>query len=257
MNKGNPFYGNIFQDYPPSVPLRPYVAAYWHINNSSGSTIHLPVVPDGSSDIIFYLNSNDSPFVVGLMSRAQLIETPDAIQLFGIRFCPGVLSFLLETDMRELTNITRPLDQFSRNPFGRLRIKKNPVSQLLAESNRIIEEEINKTTFHDTILTIIRKLSSSPELSISSLAREYGIHPKNLERLFYRHIGISPKKFGGIMRFYKAHKHLLHNGLQDLVTTSLESGYFDQSHFNREYKKLTGTHPTSNTMSILYNTPSE
>ena len=76
---------------------------------------------------------------------------------------------------------------------------------------------------------------------------------KSLERLFYRHIGIAPKKFAGIIRFYKAHKNILHKGLQDLVTTSLISGYFDQPHFNREYKKLTGTYPTSETMSILYN----
>ncbi len=191
------------------------------------------------------------------MSRAQLIPTPDTIQLFGIRFCPGILSFLLETDMRELTNITMPLAQLSSNPFAWLRYKEIPVSQIVAESNLFIEELVEKTTFNDDLLTIICRISSFPELSISSLARDYAIHPKNLERLFYRHAGVSPKKFARIMRFYKAHKHLLHNGLQDLVTTSLEAGYFDQPHFNREYKKLTGTHPTSNTMSILYKTPSD
>ena len=154
--------------------------------------------------------------------------------------------------MRKLTNLTMPLTELDSNPFTKLRCKEKSVSQIVAECNRIIEELVRKTTFHDNLLTIIRKISSSPELSVSRLAQEHAIHPKNLERLFYKHTGVSPKQFAGIMRFYKAHKHLLHNGLQDLVTISLEAGYFDQPHFNREYKKLTGTHPTSNTMSILY-----
>jgi AraC-like DNA-binding protein len=40
----------------------------------------------------------------------------------------------------------------------------------------------------------------------------------------------------------------------NLVTIALSSGYFDQAHFNREYKKLTGFSPNNETMSILYNT---
>ena len=31
-------------------------------------------------------------------------------------------------------------------------------------------------------------------------------------------------------------------------------GYFDQAHFNRDFKKLTGLTPSSKLMSILYNT---
>ena len=56
------------------------------------------------------------------------------------------------------------------------------------------------------------------------------------------------------MRFQKAHKIISNEGLYDLVTVALSSGYFDQAHFNREYKKLIGFNPNNETMSILYNT---
>ena len=56
------------------------------------------------------------------------------------------------------------------------------------------------------------------------------------------------------MRFQKAHKKISKEGLKQLVVIALSSGYFDQAHFNREYKKLVGFNPTNETMSILYNT---
>ncbi len=252
MPKEQRFYGNIFRDYLPPRTIQPFVAAYWFIKNHTDSTLNIPVVPDGCSDIIFYLNSDDQPFVVGVMSHAQLIPTPHRMELFGIRFRPAILSFLLGSDMRQLTDTTRPLSELNNTLAEKLQTKRKSNNEIIAHSNSILKSLIAQTNFHDTLLALVGEIIDSPDLSIARLALENNIHSKSLARLFYRHIGVAPKKFAGIMRFFKAHKHLLHNGLQDLVTTSLESGYFDQPHFNREYKKLTGTNPTSSTMSILY-----
>lgn len=56
------------------------------------------------------------------------------------------------------------------------------------------------------------------------------------------------------MRFQKAHKQISKEGLKCLIVIALDSGYFDQAHFNHEYKKLVGYNPSNETMSILYNT---
>lgn len=55
--------------------------------------------------------------------------------------------------------------------------------------------------------------------------------------MFNKRIGLSPKTIARIMRFQKAHKRISNEGLAYLVTVALSSGYFDQAHFNREYKK--------------------
>ncbi len=246
------FYGTVFQDYTPSPVLQPYVAAYWFLNNRTGAALNVPVVPDGCSDILFYLSSNDPPFVVGVMSHARIVPTPDGMKLFGIRFRPAIVSFLLGADMRRITDTTMFLADIGHDFMAKMQLKGLADEEIIAHTNSVLESLIVETDFNDYFLHIVGQLSGSPDIPIKELARKNNLGSKNLERLFYRHVGVSPKKFSGIMRFFRAHKSILHNGLQDLVTTSLESGYFDQAHFNREYKKLTGTNPTSEVMSILY-----
>jgi AraC-like DNA-binding protein len=250
--KSSSFYGTIFCDYTPSPVLQPVVAAYWLLDNQTGGTIHVPVVPDGCSDVIFYLNHDESPFVVGVMRHAQVIPTPDGMQLFGIRFRPGRLSFVLGEDMRALADTTQPLANHWENFADELRAQEMVEQKIISCANGFQESLLPKIVFNDSFLHIVDQLISATEIPIKELARDNNLCSKRLERLFYRHIGVSPKQFAGIMRFYKAHKNILHHGLQDLVTTSLNAGYFDQAHFNREYKKLTGTNPTSEVMSILY-----
>jgi len=75
-----------------------------------------------------------------------------------------------------------------------------------------------------------------------------------LERLFISYVGVTPKKFCKIVRFYDTHKILSKEGIENLSQKVLENGYFDQAHFNRDFKKLTGVNPSSKLMSILYNT---
>lgn len=246
------FYGTVFQDYTPSPVLQPHVAAYWLLSNQTGKILNVPVVPDGCSDVIFFLNSDDPPFVVGVMTHAQVIPTPVGMRLFGIRFRPGRLSFLLGADMHQITDRTKPLAEIGSDFTEKLRVKGMADQKIIAHANGVLESLITHAGFNNYFLDIVDQLILSADIPIKELARKNNLGSKRLERLFYRHIGVSPKQFAGIIRFFRAHKNILYNGLQDLVTTSLESGYFDQSHFNREYKKLTGTNPTSEVMSILY-----
>jgi len=250
--KSSSFYGTVFRDYAPSPVLQPIVAAYWLLDNQTGKTVHVPVVPDGCSDVILYLNRDEPPFVVGVMRHAQVIPTPDGMQLFGIRFRPGRLSFVLGEDMHGLTDTTRPLADLWEDFTKELRLQEMVEQKIITCANDFLEKLLHEIVFNDSFLDIVDLLIKATETSIKKLAQDNNLGCKRLERLFYRHIGVSPKQFAGIMRFFKAHKNLLHNGLQDLVATSLNAGYFDQAHFNREYKKLTGTNPTSEVMSILY-----
>ncbi len=246
------FYGDMFVDLPPSEELCSYIASYWFLHNRTSSTLHLPVVPDGSSDIIFPFGKEEPPFVVGLMTCARTVPIPAGMKSFGVRFQPAILSFLLGCHMQSLTDRTEILAKIDNFHLVQIEVEGKTEEKIISLANEVFEKKFQQISFDVTFLQIVKKLTHFPESSISELAKESDIGAKSLERLFYRHIGVAPKKFAGIIRFFKAHKDILHNGLQDLVTTSLKSGYFDQPHFNREFKKLTGTSPTSDTMSILY-----
>jgi hypothetical protein len=90
--------------------------------------------------IIFYLNKSESlediqgPFVNGIMESAKLIPIPHSMQFFGIRFQPGVLSYLLNTDMKLLKNKMQPLILIDEIILNNLTLSDNRIdSEILHE----------------------------------------------------------------------------------------------------------------------------
>jgi len=115
---------NRLREYSPNNNLKKYIDSYWFFRNNTGEIISFPVVPDGCSDIVYYLNKSDklgdleNPFVTGVMEFAKLVPIPNKMELFGIRFRPGVLSYLLKTDMSELKNKMCNLSRINENIFN-------------------------------------------------------------------------------------------------------------------------------------------
>ena len=85
--------------------------------------------------------------------------------------------------------------------------------------------------------------SGATRKRIADLARYIGISQSALERRFKRVIGVSPKKFASLARLQRA-AQLQATGA-DLTTVAHESGYFDQSHFIKEFRRATGSAPSA------------
>lgn len=248
------------KEYNPSDSLHKYIDSFWFFRNNTGGKINFPVVPDGCSDIIFYLNNFnklddlESPFITGIMESAELVPIPDKMELFGVRFKPGILWYILRTDMKKLNNKMCSLSEINKELPYILQIDKNAGDAgIISSISSNLERILSDILFKDSFLEIVKEISNNPEFAITELAKAGGYSVKTLERVFYKKIGLSPRKFARIMRFRTAHRMITRRGLANLVEVALFSGYFDQSHFNREYKKLVGFNPNNQVMSILYN----
>ena len=69
---------------------------------------------------------------------------------------------------------------------------------------------------------------------------------KQFEREFYLHVGMNPKEYSRIVRLQKA-LALLHQKRNDInhAQIAYASGYADQSHYIREFKRFSGYTPHS------------
>jgi len=78
---------------------------------------------------------------------------------------------------------------------------------------------------------------------IEELARRIGLSQSALERRFRRVVGASPKKFASIVRL----RHILHLRSKGADFTSIAhaAGYYDQSHFIKDFKRFSGLAPES------------
>ncbi len=76
---------------------------------------------------------------------------------------------------------------------------------------------------------------------IEQLARHVGLSQSALERRFRRVVGLSPKKFASLLRLGRAVR--LRAGGADLTAVAHGAGYFDQSHFIHDFRRVTGSAP--------------
>lgn len=77
------------------------------------------------------------------------------------------------------------------------------------------------------------------QVTVRNLSRDLNISERQLERRFTLAIGVSPKRFAAIVRFRAA---VAAAGARSLADVAQVAGYYDQSHFIREFRTLTG-HP--------------
>jgi len=82
---------------------------------------------------------------------------------------------------------------------------------------------------------------SEQNVSVHSLADLAGLSPYYLVRVFHKHVGIPPHKYQTIVRIHQARK-LLRSGAA-VSEVAYRTGFCDQSHLNRCFKRTLGITP--------------
>lgn len=93
---------------------------------------------------------------------------------------------------------------------------------------------------------------------LKEVSSDLFISDRQLQRRFGEAVGVGPKTFQRISRLETVLKHLLLNQNRDYLAFALEHGYYDQSHFIKEFKEYVGESPSlflqdKNFMSHFYN----
>jgi AraC-like DNA-binding protein len=86
-----------------------------------------------------------------------------------------------------------------------------------------------------------RLLGSGGAAAVGELARELGWSRRHLAARFRAELGMPPKALARILRFERAVQRL--RGGEELAALAIEAGYYDQAHFNRDFRALAGTTP--------------
>jgi AraC-like DNA-binding protein len=74
--------------------------------------------------------------------------------------------------------------------------------------------------------------------------KQSGYSHRRFITLFSRAVGLTPKAYCRVLRFQCVLRRARNGGFASLIDLAMASGYSDQSHFNREFRELTGVTPT-------------
>ncbi len=253
-----------FREIAPAAALRPYIASYWMIRGEPGVPIRDRTYPDGCQEVVFNINStvmrSDSPGgysrnpnaeLIGQMTRYYDIETNGEQCYFGIKFYPHGFSV------------------FTREPIHDLRDQSIPVNDVLNLDAAPLLDRIFSTSDFETFVDFANRyfrlalaekkaasksyqlvdravrilLEDQDELNIDTLRQQLGIGHRRLQTLFRDFVGLSPKQLLRMIRFQTSFR-FLHDANLALTDVAMLSGYYDQAHFNHDFKAYAGITPT-------------
>jgi AraC-like DNA-binding protein len=219
------------------------------------------VLPDGCLEWIFHLGDpfrrlncarvwelQPRSFVVGQLTRFILLQPTGPLATMGVRFRPGGAYRFLQLPMHLLT------DSFvaTGDIWGRAGdLLEDAVLEARSdlERQRLIEDFLldglirsePRRRFDAAINQVMCSRGQAP---VNQVAVTIGCSPRQLEREFRAHAGLSPKALARVIRF----QHLLalagETTLRQWANVALDSGYADQSHMVREFRELSGQTPT-------------
>lgn len=89
--------------------------------------------------------------------------------------------------------------------------------------------------------TINKINAENGNVRIKELAKEFFISLDAFEKRFRKTTGAQPKQFSHIVKMNTIDQHKLVPSFLDMT---FENGYYDQPHFNKDFKIFTGQTPT-------------
>ena len=242
-----------YKEYRPNSLLSPYIETYWVSNDFWGEGKFHKILPDGCVDIIFSFDRAKSTFftkIVGTMTSFLEITYPQTVEMFGIRFRPAGITAFTRVPVEEFTDRDVELalvDTLFDKSFCETLPERQSVEELIRHTDNYL---INSIPYlYHSEKQIIRAVDliyfAKGQLSSAKVACEVCLCQRHFERKFKAAIGISPKTFAKIHRFKYALRYLRDNPNQDLVSVSIECGYYDHTHLIKDFKTLSGNTPTA------------
>ncbi|REL24030.1 AraC family transcriptional regulator [Rhodohalobacter sp. SW132] len=248
----------------PSDKLKGFVRFFWvfEIDNITKPYIYRSMA-DPCCELIFHYKGQydeltksgerTSSFFSGIHSQTQHYRrfiTEESFGIFGMYLYPFASQQLLGLPGNELTDQMPDLSSALGRPGAELEEQ-----MILAGSN---SERYNILTaflenhFHQNpvdehpVCSAIRHIIHSPKTySVRELAEYYHLSERQFERKFKEHTGFTPVKYLRLVRFGKACDHYTEFDNKSLTEIALECGYYDQSHFIKDFKQFSGYHPSA------------
>ncbi len=253
----------IYQELAPPAALAPYVKFFWTLKGTSKPLDYLPhrLFADALPTLVvhhknqFLLREQDDLKLLPKSSvhghNAQVWDmlVKSDFEIFGIYFYPLSIPEIFGIPASLLYNQDYSLEELlgaaGRELEERLMNAEDVQHRIACISSFIYRKlKYQKTKISLPFAACLdRIIKSGGEITIEQIAQQSSFSIRSLERQFSSELGVSPKLYSRIVRFQRAIKLFENNLVKDFTDLSYYTGYYDQSHFIREFKHFSGMRP--------------
>jgi AraC-like DNA-binding protein len=248
----------------PKLPiLQKIIDCFWLIE--SDENIIVQTIPNGRVDAWFNLlgefvslNYSEEKRIsvpncgfFGLSNQSQFFETQESFKTINLKFFPNILGLPIFRPLVQSKSFIDWQSLFEVKAIDELKFKianlVSPEAQIQALEEFFAQNIFAEASEMDTLMDLLIEMETLLELphSIQKTAHEAHISVKTLERKFKKHLGLNPKEFYKLLRFQKTSQQIQNQLGDSNFSERLGLVYYDQSHFIKECKAITGLSPKS------------
>lgn len=240
---------NNYVEYKPVPPLNRHIAYYYQFDVPENVSDSFSFIPDGCFDLVFCCckNKQSSFLWASSAKRSRDLKLSHNCKYFGVKFLPEQNIIKFDRTMKELLGKPIPLSDV-------LPITPNMIKKVAAAPHfhgrirafeKILDKYAKELKEQETIEYCFNEIYlGKGNEPISEIVAGTGFSDRYVRRLFEQYVGYPPKEFSEIVRFQHSLSMLLGDNDLTMIDVAYESGYHDQAHFTRSFKKHTGMSPS-------------
>ena len=235
----------------PDGRLSEFVDCLWIHEGYGGSHARERVLPTVTVDLVFSHRADHgvAASLAGPRSECVELDTSVPFTACGVHFKPGGAHPFLTEPANEFHNQILNLDDLwgplaqriqdqvweARTPEARLRVLET------ALRSRMSHDRAPHAAVSYAIGVIDRSQGARP---IAEIVGRLGLSTRRFLDLFQGEVGLSPKAFSRMRRFEAALDSIATTDDVDWTDVALSCGYFDQAHFNHDFRAFCGVSPS-------------
>lgn len=250
----------------PAPPLERFVENFWFYAGYKPDHTIEKLLPDGAVEVVIDLTEPPKrlhdpvdlsryremrrAWISGMRTEYLVIGAELDSSMIGIRFRTEGAAPFIPFPASEIANRVVELDQVW-GLESRLLREAILESRTITAKFRILERFLLRIGRHrleprPEVTYALKRLGDLPgPIRVREVADEIGMSQKHLIMLFERHVGLKPKGMHRVLRFLRALEEIEGRAEVDWAMLALDCGFYDQSHFIREFQAFSGITPTA------------
>lgn len=253
----------LYHEIAPSPDLAPYVRCLWMLEDqeSNGSKPLQKVMPDACPELLIHygdrfrirekgkIRLQPHAFLFGPTSRHIEIGPSGSTGMVSLRFYPGALSAFIPFSVKDITNCYIPLNKAFGRGTRALEVAVRGASSV-EERFQLLESFLrSRLQAAKSFVPVLKQQTlkhitdQQHPVKIEELSKQLNIGRRHLERKFNEQFGMTPRQFLKIVRFQNIFKIIGSKRVKNLTDLTYRAGYFDQSHFYRDFKEFASMSP--------------
>ena len=235
-----------------SSALALFVDCFWIHAGYTQPHARERVLPTGTMGLVFAVDTvgRASSGIAGPRSGFLELDTSRPFSAIGVQFKAGGGSPFFGVPIGELCNHAVPLDlvwgRFAAAIADRLWDADTADEQFRILAGALLEKGGDRLVWHPAVRYAVNVAERSPRaVSVNAVADRIGMSSRRFLDVFRSEVGLSPKAYWRIRRFTAVLNRIARSTDVDWADVALSCGYFDQSHFNHDFRTFSGMSPSA------------